>query len=397
MRLRVFCGAALAAGCVIGAPGLARSDATEGVDAPKDMSADAVKRAEAKRRAVIEALYRKGDRAAVKDDLPEAVDAWRAAYKLDPSPFGRVCTLGRAEMRIHRYRDAAEHLAVCVRRAPAPATPTEEKRQQEERKEYKEARAKVGAIRVTVSEPGAKLEVDGQDAGVSPLVDDVFVLPGPHLITATLPDRAPATATVTLKAGETRALELLFVVLAPKPPAARLADRPDSSTQPPGPSMQPPGPSTQPPGPLRFGQISAPPEKSSVREPRGVFSALSKLPAWAYVGGGVLSAGFLTAGGVFTYERDAAAKESLDVLGSFQTYPAWACAAQEELADPGCPLYVDARKKEGVYGSLARWSLIVGATTTVATAALLVVRLRYHRTSVQVSVAPDRATIVGTF
>ncbi|MDI1430157.1 hypothetical protein [Polyangium sorediatum] len=120
--------------------------------------------------------------------------------------------LGDCEMRVGKYRDAAEHLTYYVREYPK-GRPTA--KVQRARELLDEAKRHVGTLVIRVDEPGVDVLVDGKPVGQSPLVDPVFVDPGSRLVEA---QRGPAAKlqTVEVSAGSTYTVRLVLTA----PPAS---------------------------------------------------------------------------------------------------------------------------------------------------------------------------------
>jgi hypothetical protein len=81
----------------------------------------------------------------------EAADRFREAWELDKD-FWDVCNLGRAEMDLARWHEAADHLAICLKVMPDDQKP--ELRERFERF-HKEALAEVGALCLATNGPSA--------------------------------------------------------------------------------------------------------------------------------------------------------------------------------------------------------------------------------------------------
>jgi hypothetical protein len=84
------------------------------------------------------------------------LQAWRLKQH-----YQIAANLGRAELKLRKYRDAAEHLTYFLREASAVG-PDERKAAQAM---LDEARAKVGALTIIVDRPGAVVLVDGVAIG----------------------------------------------------------------------------------------------------------------------------------------------------------------------------------------------------------------------------------------
>lgn len=125
------------------------------------------------------------------------------ALDLQPS-YDVYGALGRAELELRRYRDAAEHLDRSIRNFP----------QGEDREVLSEmqegltlARRYVATVRVVVRPPGFEVTVDGRNFGPSPFAGDVFLDRGSHEVEARSLDEI-ATRQVEVEAGDTYEVEL---------------------------------------------------------------------------------------------------------------------------------------------------------------------------------------------
>src|SRR6185503_10534547 len=114
--------------------------------------------------------------------LEDAYRAYKAGYDLKKG-YDLAGNLGNVELALGRPRDAAEHLSFCLKNFPATGTA---KQLEFIRSRLAEARQKVGALSIQVSEGGAEVLVDGRSIGRSPLADEVFVDPGSRRIEARL-------------------------------------------------------------------------------------------------------------------------------------------------------------------------------------------------------------------
>src|SRR5690349_8781493 len=61
-----------------------------------------------------EVLYREGNAFAAREQWVEAEAKFRAAWKLNPT-YDITANLGQTELRLQKYRDAAEHLEFALR------------------------------------------------------------------------------------------------------------------------------------------------------------------------------------------------------------------------------------------------------------------------------------------
>lgn len=126
-----------------------------------------------------QALFKEGNNAFRDGKYALARASYKAAYALDPRNVKVVSNLGRTELELQLYRDAAEHLTVGVRLAD-PTDPKRDKMQSA----LADTRAKVGTITMKAKSGG--VEVDGVEivdmatgqSYMTPLTDPIFVNPG---------------------------------------------------------------------------------------------------------------------------------------------------------------------------------------------------------------------------
>jgi hypothetical protein len=197
-------------------------------------------------------LRTRGNEATMAGRPAEAVDWWVKAYAIRPS-YSVACAIGRELLvELEDVRGGALWLTRCVRMAPVPPSnrPKERAAQLEELAYRDLALSRVGAVRV-VTEPGAKVEVDGREVGKAPLEDEVFVFPGDHRIAVSLGDRSRFIE-LKLLAGESRELDLSLPPLSSPPQAL-------APQAPPPPVQQAPPPQAPPP---RAPPLQAPPPQA---------------------------------------------------------------------------------------------------------------------------------------
>jgi hypothetical protein len=134
-----------------------------------------------------------------------------------------AANLGRAEVRVGKFRDAAEHLTFFLREA-AEVTPDDRRATQQM---LDRAKARVGALSIAVDPPGAEVLVNGQVVGKAPLPGVVFVEPGQVLVEARLEGFTGARETRTAVAGKEESVSLQLAKLAAAPSSADVAPRPE--------------------------------------------------------------------------------------------------------------------------------------------------------------------------
>ncbi|XXY52599.1 PEGA domain-containing protein [Sorangium sp. So ce269] len=146
-------------------------------------------------------LFKEGVDAFAQGRWADARAAFLAALSLNPHYTIRG-NLGASELKLGRYRDAAEHLARYVREIAEDATSTAVERERGAAM-YAEAQGKVGTLVVRTDVDGAQVLVDGALRGQTPLADPLFVEPGTHTISVRHEDYETKDMTVQLGAGGT--------------------------------------------------------------------------------------------------------------------------------------------------------------------------------------------------
>ncbi|MGK3997001.1 hypothetical protein [Sorangium sp. So ce1024] len=188
-------GAALGAflcAATVGAVALAQSGGAPG--APCDDGARAA------------SLYSEGVSAAREGRWQEAYSAYLEAWKLKQH-YQIAANLARAELKLGKHRDAAEHISFFLREAEGVS----EADRALARQMLDEARAHVATLTLAVSRAGATVLVDGAAVGTSPLGREVYVEPGARRIEARIEGERPAQASLALAPGASQEVELRFV------------------------------------------------------------------------------------------------------------------------------------------------------------------------------------------
>jgi hypothetical protein len=157
-------------------------------------------------------LFVKGVALYDQGQFEKAEAAFLAAWALKKH-YQIASNLGACEMKLGRYRDAAEHLAFFLREQPPTANQEDRKRTQAL---FDEARGKVGAVSLTVNVPGAVVSVDGREIGEAPFSAEVYVDPGTRTFVASHGSYKDAQQVIEARAGGTQTVTLTLAV--PKPP-----------------------------------------------------------------------------------------------------------------------------------------------------------------------------------
>jgi PEGA domain len=151
-------------------------------------------------------LYEEGRKAATAAQWAKARDAFQRALRIKPH-WQTAAALGFVDLRAGQHRDAAEHLTAGLREGSASLEEVERKELQAA---LAKARAKVGALTITVDPPGAEVIVNGLPVGKAPLPDAVFVDPGPVFVEARLAGYAAVREPRTAVAGKEETVRLLL-------------------------------------------------------------------------------------------------------------------------------------------------------------------------------------------
>jgi hypothetical protein len=152
------------------------------------------------------ALYEHGDYA-------RAEAAFLAAWALKQH-FQIAGNLGACQMKLGKYRDAAEHLRYFLREQPKTGNQDERKRTQAL---FDEARAKVATVGILVNVPDAVVSIDGRVIGTSPLKEPVFVDPGKRVVTVTRNGYKDSRQEADFAAGRTSELVITLASSEPTP------------------------------------------------------------------------------------------------------------------------------------------------------------------------------------
>lgn len=154
---------------------------------------------ESERAELTEQLLQQGKQAFENKRYEEAYEYLGRAFRLHQS-YRTACALGQIELELDKFRDAAEHLQICILRYPA-----EDPQQARERvlDGLREARRHVAVFEPTVNSTGATLLINGVELGTTPFESDLFVEPGLRRITVRKPGYKDVSAELFFPAGGT--------------------------------------------------------------------------------------------------------------------------------------------------------------------------------------------------
>lgn len=282
----------------------------------------------------------------------EALLRYREAWKLEHA-HDLACNIGRLEREVGNSLEAVQFLARCVKRAPLAVTPEEQRRQEDERREFEAARGEVVTLVIDVSRPGAEVRLDGVPLGRSPLPEPVFVAPGRHRISAVLQGHAPMEATIEAKKGDSRVVKLSV------PPEVKV----------PG-LLAPQAPSRPPSAP----QSGIPP---------------------LVIGGGLLAGGSATMGVVLV-----AMAGSMDEVHKGQIHDVRSgaentCASSP--SDPRCGGITSAGHSSEMLGRMATFCFIAAGVFTAGTLGYVLVPLSREPVKVMPAVSSEGLVMVGVW
>ncbi len=107
--------------------------------------------------------------------------------------------LGRVEQKLGRSRDAAEHLTIGLRDAPADKLDGAERSEVE--KLLADVKPRVGSLMINAGPAGAEVKLDGIVVAVAPVEGPLFVEPGVRSVTVSKEGYPSATGMVMIDPG----------------------------------------------------------------------------------------------------------------------------------------------------------------------------------------------------
>lgn len=126
-------------------------------------------------------LFAVGQTALEAGDYARAEEALDAAFKLSPT-FDVAVNLGIAEYQQKKFREAAEHLSWGLRNFPPSQT---DEYKLKLNRMFEDAKGKVASLAIDVNVPGARIQINGAEAGTAPLDAAAYAEPGKCVIVAT--------------------------------------------------------------------------------------------------------------------------------------------------------------------------------------------------------------------
>ncbi|WP_437875468.1 hypothetical protein [Sorangium sp. So ce513] len=204
---------------------------------------------------------RRARRARASGKWTEAHAAYKAAFEaIDPTSVTEresaeiAGELGLCELKLRKFRDAAEHLAWSLERRKALSP--------EQQREFAEGLAKavpfLTTLYLSVDPPDAEVLVDGKPIGRPRRTYTLFFEPGKHLVRAQAPGRGASTQTLDAQAAAERLMTFEFPPLPECRASAAAPAVPEPASAPPPVRPQPSGPPASSwPATLRIAGIAA--------------------------------------------------------------------------------------------------------------------------------------------
>jgi hypothetical protein len=148
--------------------------------------------------------YQRGLELANRGDYKTALEEFDQAYALSPN-FAVLYNIGQADMALGRPQKAMaaleRYLADGGERVPAD-------RRADVERQIALLESSFAKLEITTEPPGARVTVDGADAGTTPLAEPVKLAAGTHVISASRPGAATASQVVTLVEGQRESVSL---------------------------------------------------------------------------------------------------------------------------------------------------------------------------------------------
>ncbi len=149
-------------------------------------------------------LYRKGMDRYQARQYAQAQASFLAAFAL-MKHWSIAAALGDCEIKLGRFRDAAEHLSFALRQMP---TDPSAQQRADVAQALEEARKHVAVLQVDVDLPGAEVLVNGSSVGKAPIDQDVFVEPGTIAVEARYAGHQPVGVHIDVRASTVTPLTL---------------------------------------------------------------------------------------------------------------------------------------------------------------------------------------------
>jgi len=164
------------------------------------------------------ALFRQGIQDFDGGDYTRAIERFKAAFKLYPSP--KIHTrIALCYKWLSNQLKALEHYEIFLRLMPKhPAKPADARlRERVEQKEIPRLLAMVIQVRIEMTTPaGAEVRVNGRKVGISPLRTTVRLNPGPVAVTATRKGYYGFKRDLAIARGKSALVRIRLIKIKPK-------------------------------------------------------------------------------------------------------------------------------------------------------------------------------------
>ncbi len=312
-------------------------------------------------------LYEDGRAFYRQKEFAKARSAFLAAWALRRH-WQVAGNLGDSERRLGLFRDAAEHLAFAVRVGASDTVAQAQDRAQAQedvsrmRAILDEVTREVATVKVSSTQSGSEIWLDGKHVGQIPLDDPMFLDPGQHTIETRAAGQSLTKISLNVNRGEMRDLQL------------PLSSRSTSTT-------------------AAGSSVVLRPETTSG------FSSTRTVLLIAGTGTTLAAAGF----GIWFLTRASAAQSDVDRLSAQtrQQDGPGACLAPDAIAQPVCTQLQQAadRKSAATSGETASW--VMTGAFAAATAGIYVLWPQHDREAALVTpqLGPHGGAVVihGTF
>ena len=150
--------------------------------------------------------FRQGKAFVKEDRWEDARRAYLAGWQIKRG-YDIAGNLGSVELELGLSREAAGHLAYCIKSFPATGTAAQ---LAYIKGRFEEARQRVAALSIQVNVDGAEVYVDGRSIGRSPFPDDVYIEPGSRTLEVKLAGFAPSKRGIEAAKGSWQSVALVL-------------------------------------------------------------------------------------------------------------------------------------------------------------------------------------------
>ena len=144
--------------------------------------------------------FRQGNEQFEAGQTVQAYQSYLRAWSLARS-FDIACNLGRTEVEIGKTRDAAEHLAFCLKYFAASSRPESRQAKEKFQALFAQVRQAVSEVVLDIEPAGALVIVDTKPMGRSPFDEPLYLSPGAHVLSVELSGYDTIERTLQLERG----------------------------------------------------------------------------------------------------------------------------------------------------------------------------------------------------